>query len=474
MLLKRIFDVKLAQVSYLVACQHEKVALIVDPNRDVEQYIRIAEDEGVRITDVTETHIHADFVSGSRELAGRTGARLHLSGLGGPDWSYAFAAEANADVVVDGSHFMVGEVRIDVAHTPGHTPEHVAFLVTDTEVAGEPMGAITGDFLFVGDVGRPDLLERAAGIAGTKEVAAKQLFQSLQKFKRFPDYLQIWPGHGAGSACGKALGAMPQSTLGYERLFNWGLALTDENEFVRQVLTGQPEPPAYFALMKAMNRDGPSPSRSSARPVKTASEIAGLLRDGAVVVDTRPADDFAAAHARGTINIPYNNAFLNWAGSLLPYDRPVFLIAAAGGSSDESIANDLSLIGLDNIGGVLRVASIAELEKENVALETTPQTDVETLAEQTTRHGVLIVDVRAPDEWDEGHIPGALNIPLISLQSRLGELQKEREIAVHCQAGNRAAIAASILQKAGLNVSRVPGGFEEWERAGHDTERTTR
>ena len=471
MLLKRIFNDKLAQASYLVACQHEKVTLVVDPNRDTDQYIDAATAEGVRITDVTETHIHADFVSGARDLADRTGARLRLSNAGGPGWKYAFAGAANADMLTEGSHFMVGDVRIDVVHTPGHTPEHLTFLVTDTAVATEPMGAITGDFIFVGDVGRPDLLERAAGITGTKEPAARQLFQSLQRFKGRPDYLQIWPGHGAGSACGKALGAMPQSTLGYERLFNWGLAETDENEFVRRVLTGQPEPPAYFALMKAMNRDGPPPRKSTSPRDIPASELAARLRQGATVVDTRPAADFATAHAEGTINIPSNKSFLTWAGALLPYDRPIYLIALRGGNAGNAIADDLSLIGLDNIQGVCSVESIAEIGREHVAVASIPQMDIDTLADRATRNGALIVDVRAPDEWDEGHIPGALNLPLVSLQSRLTELPRGREIVVHCQGSGRAAIAASIMQKNGQIVFSVPSGYDAWKRSGHPIER---
>ena len=257
MILRRFFDEKLAQTSYIVACEHSKLALVVDPNRNISQYIDAAASDNFRIVAVTETHIHADFVSGARELAQRTAAQLYLSDAGTPDWKYAYAAEAGAELLTDGSTFMVGDVRIEALHTPGHTPEHMTFLVTDTAVGNEPMGALTGDFVFVGDVGRPDLLERAAGFEGTMERGARELFASLRSFRTYPDYLQLWPGHGAGSACGKALGAMPHSTLGYEKLFNWALAETDEQRFVEEVLSGQPEPPAYFAIMKGVNRDGP-------------------------------------------------------------------------------------------------------------------------------------------------------------------------------------------------------------------------
>jgi hydroxyacylglutathione hydrolase len=471
MLLRRVYNHNLAQASYLIACEEGGVALVVDPLRDPERYLDAAAEERVTITDVAETHIHADFVSGARDLARAIGATLHLSGMGGSHWQYNVAGDGNLDLLRDGSSFAVGSVRIDVMHTPGHTPEHLTFLVTDTASANVALGALTGDFIFVGDVGRPDLLERALGISGTKEAAARDLFRSLQRFKSLPDYLQLWPGHGAGSACGKALGAMPQSTLGYERLVNWGLTETDENEFVRRVLTGQPEPPAYFALMKAMNREGPPPRKSTSARDIPASELASRLREGATVVDTRPATEFAAAHAEGTINLPYNKSFLTWAGALLAYDRPIYLIALRGGNAGNAIADDLSLIGLDNVEGVCSVESIIDIEKEQIVVASTRQMSIHTLADRTAGNGPLIVDVRAPEEWDEGHIPGALNLPLVSLQSRLTELPRGREIAVHCEGGGRSAIAASILQKSGFSASNVAGGYSEWESSGHPVER---
>ncbi|HYN80373.1 MAG TPA: MBL fold metallo-hydrolase [Gemmatimonadaceae bacterium] len=469
MLFRRFFHDELAQTSYLLACQHARVALIVDPNRDIDRYIDAAAGEGLRITHVTETHIHADFVSGARDLARETGAQLYLSGAGGPDWAYAFATEAKAKLLEDGSNFMVGDVRIDALHTPGHTPEHMTFLVTDTAAGTVPMGALTGDFIFVSDVGRPDLLEIAAGVAGTKEVSARDLFKSLQKFKALPDYLQLWPGHGAGSACGKALGAMPQSTLGYERIFNWGLAEPDENVFVRKVLSGQPEPPAYFAVMKRVNRDGPPPRTLVPLPRISARDVAAKLHEGAPVVDTRPAAEFAERHAASTVNIPHTKSFLNWAGALLPYDRDVFLIVPDG--DQQSIIDELSLIGLNRIGGVYGLRSLADLESAGVEMRATPQVSIQAL-NQRAGNGQVIVDVRAPDEWEHGHIPGAVHIPLGSLQSRLDEVPKNADIAVHCQGGNRSAIAASILQKNGFAVSNITGGFAEWERYAGQVERS--
>ena len=255
MIVKRFYDETLAQASYLIGCGRTGSAIVIDPTRDVDQYLRMAEAEEVAITQVTETHIHADFVSGSRELAARTGAALYLSAEGGKDWQYAFAREAGGILVRDGDHIMVGNVRIDVVHTPGHTPEHLAFLVTDTAAATEPIAIVTGDFVFVGDVGRPDLLEKAAKVQGTMEASARTLYRSLVRFKTYPDYLQLWPGHGAGSACGKGLSAVPQSTVGYERRFNWALAVEGEDEFVRQVLTGGGglSDVQLFSQLKALN-----------------------------------------------------------------------------------------------------------------------------------------------------------------------------------------------------------------------------
>jgi len=465
MLLKRFYDDKLAQASYLIGCEHAGVALVVDPNRAVSEYMAAAQDEHLRIAYVSETHIHADFVSGAHDLAEATGAKLYLSDMGAPDWKYASAGKWAAELLTDGSTFMVGEVRIDVMHTPGHTPEHLTFIVTDTASANAPMGAFTGDFIFVGDVGRPDLLERAAGVAGSKESAARDLFRSLQRFKELPDYLQIWPGHGAGSACGKALGAMPQTTLGYEKLFNWGLAGSDEESFVTHVLEGQLDPPAYFAIMKAINRDGPPPRAVVAPSTMSVHDLADRLREGATVVDTRPGNDFAARHANQTISIPWTRSFLTWAGSVMPYDRDIYLIVADG-ENVSAIVDDLSLIGIDRVAGAYTLRSFADLDAEGIETSSIAQISVETLAQRGTDDGLVVLDVRGSDEWDDGHIPGALHIPVGSLQTRISELPSGREVAVHCQGGERSAIAASILQNKGFEVLNVVGGFREWETSG--------
>src|SRR3954471_15435283 len=293
MLLRRLYEDMLAQASYIIACDETRHAIVVDPNRDVDKYLAVAKADKLKITHVTETHIHADYVSGARALAEATGAQLLLSGEGGEDWQYRYAGEAKARVIRDGEAIDVGTVKIEVLHTPGHTPEHLSFLISDTASTRTAMGMLSGDFLFVGDVGRPDLLERAAGIGNTMDAMARQLYRSVRKAKELPTHLQIWPGHGAGSACGKALGDIPSSTLGYERLVNWAFQSPSEEAFVSEVLAGQPEPPKYFARMKQVNRDGPAPSPDPSRvPHMSPAEVSKAMDDGALVVDVRATVEF--------------------------------------------------------------------------------------------------------------------------------------------------------------------------------------
>jgi len=355
MFFKRFYDDSLAQASYMIGCQRTGEALVVDPNRDIAQYIDAARDEKLRIAQVTETHIHADFVSGARELAAQTGAQLLLSGEGGADWQYAYAADAGARVLHDGNVFTIGNIHIEVLHTPGHTPEHISFLVTDGPASREPWGILTGDFVFVGDVGRPDLLERAAGHANTMEAGGRALFRSLARFRALPDHVQVWPGHGAGSACGKALGAVASSTAGYEKLSNWALASMTEDEFVHSVLEGQPEPPAYFAQMKRINKTGPAnfadgKGQFPQPPRLAPAVLEDILRRGEVVVDVRAAPSFAQGFLPGTLNIPLDRSFVTWSGWLLPYDRDVWLIAPDGDRANQA-ARALAMIGLDRVAG---------------------------------------------------------------------------------------------------------------------------
>jgi hydroxyacylglutathione hydrolase len=474
MLLKRLHDPKLAQTSYLVGCSSTREALVIDPNRDIDRYMRTAEEEGLRIGHVTETHIHADFVSGARELAERTGARLYLSGAGSPEWSYHYAAAAGATLLLGDSCFRVGDVELRALHVPGHTPEHLAFVLTDRQTASEPMGVFTGDFLFVGDVGRPDLLERAAQVKGTMETEARRLFRSLQRFRELPEFLQIWPGHGAGSACGKSLSAVPHSTLGYEIRFNWAFAIDDEAEFVRAVLAGQPDPPRYFARMKRLNQAGPqlldSPRRPSSLPL---ARLIAVLDRGGTVVDTRPANDFRRGAIPGTINIPAKRSFTTWAGSLLPYDEDFYLIVdeARPGLAEE-LARDLAGIGLERLAGYFASELVGAWGGSRGQLQTLPEVK---LAEVSGRLGAhrngMVLDVRGAGEWEAGHIAGALNIPLGDLDQRLDEIPRDHPVIVHCQTGARAAMAASILRARGFNdVRQFSGGFAEWRAAGQPVE----
>ncbi len=474
MFFKRFFDEKLAQVSYLVGCEATGDALVVDPNRNLEPYVSAASADGLRITQVTETHIHADFVSGALELAQRSGARLLLSAEGGSEWQYHYAKRIGAELLRDGSCFQVGKVQIEVLHVPGHTPEHLAFLVSDTPTASEPMGVFTGDFLFVGDVGRPDLLERVAGQAGTMEIGARRLFHSLERFRLLPDYLQIWPGHGAGSACGKMLGAVPQSTLGYEKRFNWAFSIDDEEEFVRAVLAGQPDPPRYFAEMKRINQSGPRLLGALRRPPRLqVGRLAELLEGGTLVVDTRPAADYAAAAIPGTLNIPLGRSFTTWAGWLIPYDRDFVLIVDDHRTQRvEEAVCDLAGIGLDRVTaycGTEVVEAWRTAQGQLQAIESMSANEVE---EAAASERATVVDVRSVEEWTAGHLPGARNFPLGELDQHLAEVPRDKLVIVHCQSGARAAIAASLLLSRGISqIRQYPGGFNEWAAVGRAVEK---
>jgi hydroxyacylglutathione hydrolase len=464
MLLERIYDDDLAQASYLVACQETGSAIIVDPNRDIAQYIGAVERRSLRLEYVTETHIHADFVSGARDLARETGATLLLSGEGGPDWRYAFARSDGARVLEHRDCFDVGQVRFEVRHTPGHTPEHLSFIVTDRLASERPVGMFSGDFIFVGDVGRPDLLERAANSQGTMDTLARQLFRSLRATSELPDFLQLWPGHGEGSACGKALGAMPSSTLGYERLVNWAFQIGDEDTFVREVLNGQPEPPKYFATMKSVNRDGPAPSpKPNDLPELDLTGFERARSDGASIVDVRATADFAAGHIPSTLNIPVGTSFATWAGSLLPYERDIVLLADTP-DRIERARRLLMLVGHDRVVARGGRALRDEWQHSHGALARVKLIES---TELPADDGRVIIDVRGQTEWDAGHMPQARHLFLGNLSELARDIPHDTPLAVHCQGGTRSAIAASVLQAQGFtDVANVTGGFRAWEAAG--------
>ena len=468
MLLKRFFHEGLAQASYLIGSQETGEALIVDANRDVGQYVAAARMAGLRITHVTETHIHADYLSGSRELAALTGAKLLLSAEGGQDWQYKFARDAGATLLQDGDTFAVGHVRIEAMHTPGHTPEHLTFLVTDTLQSTQQVGALTGDFIFVGDVGRPDLLEKVAGAEGSMRGGAKLLFESLRRFtERCPDWLQLWPGHGAGSACGKSLGAMPQTTLGYEKLTNWAFQIDREETFVEAVLDGQPEPPTYFATMKRLNRDGPPALGDLKTPRRMdAPELKSALTRQELVVDLRRADEFAARHVPGTISIPLTRAFAGYAGWVLPYDRDLYLLT--GGTEEAAVkraVSELAMIGIDRVVGWFGAEALASWNDhgETVASAQIAPPDVASRMSS----GTLVVDVRTLAEWRSGHIPGSLHIPLGRLMTQMADRPRSQPVVLVCESGSRSSIGASLLAAGGFtDVTNLTGGINAWRREG--------
>lgn len=484
MIFHRFFDDKLAQASYLIGCVATGEAVVVDANRDVEPYVRAAERDGLRIVAVTETHIHADYLSGSRELAARTGAKLHLSDAGPAEWKYGFAAGDKARLLTDGAEIQVGNVKLRAIHTPGHTPEHLSFLIIDGAATTEPMGVITGDFVFCGDVGRPDLLEKAVQVKGSAEAAAKILWQSLEKFRALPDHLAMWPGHGAGSACGKGMSAVPSSTVGYEKRVNWAFQVKSERAFVDGVLAGQPEPPAYFATMKRLNRDGPKILGGIRMPglLDYSSLAVGdwsikgsnprLNTSHPAVVDLRSAADFAAGHIPGSLSIPFNKNFTTWAGSLLPYDRDIRLIFPdRDGAGLHEAVRDLALIGLDRIAGYWTVDAIEWWREQGRPLTTVTQIAPDALAKELADAARrVVVDVRAQSEWVEGHLPGALHIPLPELADRLAELPTGGTLVLQCAGGGRSMIAASLLQAHGIDdLVNLTGGYAAWLRAGLPT-----
>lgn len=469
MFVHRCYDDRLAQAAYLIGCQRTGEAIVVDPPRDIAPLLAVAEREKLRITRVTETHIHADFVSGARELATTTGARLLLSAEGGGDWQYRYPVEDGAELLHDGDVITLGGVRLDVWHTPGHTPEHLSFLVTDTARSEEAVAMLTGDFIFVGDVGRPDLLEKAAHVEGTMVVGARQLFASLHRTRSLPDHLQIWPGHGAGSACGKALGTMPSSTLGYERRSNWAFGLTTEAAFVDTVLDGQPTPPAYFGRMKQINRDGPPLlGRREALPSANPDTIAARLTSEQLL-DIRPAATFAAGHLRGSINIPRIKAFTTWAGWLLGYDRPITLIADAVADADDA-RRALASIGLDAVTAWLAADGALSVASQAGLLATSRRGEI-TQAETIMGGRRTVIDLREPGEWAAGHIPGAVHQPLGQVREALAALPRDTPLAVHCQAGTRSAIGASVLEAAGFtDVIDLSAGYAGWLATGRTPE----
>jgi hydroxyacylglutathione hydrolase len=458
MFFKHIYETGLAQASYLVGCQATGEAIVIDPKRDIDTYLEIAEQENLKITHIAETHIHADFLSGSRELAKATGAEIYLSDEGGEDWQYHFPHFG----LKDKDTFKVGNLKFEVMHSPGHTPEHISFILIDTAASNHPVMIFSGDFVFVGDVGRPDLLEKAAGIKGTQEYGAHQMFHSLKKFRALPEHIQVWPAHGAGSACGKALGAVPSSTVGYEKLTNWALSIEDEDQFVQMLLDGQPEPPKYFTMMKKLNKVGPNILGSLPQPGRySLNQFEKAVKDDVMIIDTRDKLAFAGGHFPGSINIQDNSAFSTWAGWILNYDQPFLLVTRD--SRIEALTKALIRIGLDNIIGY--VNDMDKIANAGYEMATTKQITVHELSKIVDDYFVL--DVRGYSEYNSGHIKNSLNIHAGYIKDKIQEIPRDKKVIVHCAGGDRSAIAASILQQKGFdNIYNVTCGINGWKQAG--------
>lgn len=461
MFFQHIYDKSLAQASYFIGCQRAGVAAVIDAKRDVDTYLEIAKANNMKITHIFETHIHADFLAGSRELAKLTGADMYLSDEGGSGWEYEFPHVG----LKDGDKIKLGNLTIDVMHTPGHTPESISFLLTDNPAINEPVMLFTGDFVFVGDIGRPDLLEKAAGMMGTKEVGAKQMYESINKFNALPDFIQVWPGHGAGSACGKALGAVPSTTVGYEKLRNWAFQhKNDEKGFVQYLLEDQPEPPKYFAMMKKLNKvDRPLLTEVPKLKKLSAETLKENLAKGMKLIDARNKTEFEVGFIPGSINIQGNNSFATWAGWFLKYDEPFMLLA------DEEQLDDLTRklmrIGLDNIEGY--IPDTATWTETGGILQKTNLISLEETKRLIQENNVQIVDLRGAAEYKSGHIAKADNVFVGTLPENLDKISKDKKVIIHCQSGDRATIGYSILAKNGFtNVANFSGSINEWVNAG--------
>jgi hydroxyacylglutathione hydrolase len=457
MILRHLYEPALAQSAYLIGCAETGEAIVIDPNVDVSQYVAAAAAEGLRITAVSETHIHADFVSGARALAAATRAALYVSGEGGVDWQYAFRDDPGVHLLHDGEVIEIGRIRLTAVHTSGHTPEHLMFVVTDARTTNEPLGLITGDFLFVGDVGRPDLLETAAKQVGTMESSARRLFSSLRRLGELPDRLLIWPGHGSGSACGKTLGGVPVSSLGYERLTNWALREEDEQAFVGSVLSDQPDPPLYFGEMKQVNRLGaPAWSAVPALTALDADALTAALDSRQLLIDVRA--QRRTGLLPGSIVIPMGSTFSAWAGSVVPSTEP-FLIVAEGAGQAAAARRTLALIGRPAAKGWISTAHLARYQTGGGRLDEIPITE-----RIITGHTIL--DVRSSAEWKVGHLPGATHVPLARLTERVDGLDRSAPSTVYCQSGVRSLIATSPLRRLGfMNVASLEGGYSRLQRS---------
>lgn len=461
MLLEHVYDDDLAQGSYVIGCQARGEAIVVDPRRDIAIYERIAERNNMRIVAVTETHIHADYLSGTRELAAKTGARIYVSDEGGPDWRYGEAFDGSVRMK-HGHRIELGNVTVEAVHTPGHTPEHLSFLVTDGAQSSKPGFMLTGDFVFVGDLGRPDLLDEAAGFIDTRFEGAKQLFASLtEHFLTLPDYVQVLPGHGAGSACGKALGAIPTTTVGYERDTAWWspyLERGDEQGFIDALLDGQPDAHAYFERMKRQNKLGPDIMGAPAELHEyVAAELSeAIATDSVIVVDTRHHTEVHGATVARSLNVPGVEKAASYGAWVLnpETEQRDLVLLADSREHAEAIRDHLVRVGIDTVRGfIVSFEGLALVAPRTVPLEELEHTD-----------RAVLLDVRNKTEYFEGHIPGAQQLSGGRVMWHLDELPEPGDgtIITYCRSGVRNAVAASALRRAGYDVAELEGSYLAW------------
>ena len=442
----------LAHASYLFGSEGE--AVVVDPQRDVEIYLETAAEHGLKIRHIFETHLHADFISGHKELAARTGATIYIGASAGAKFPHID--------VRDGFELQVGRARIRVLETPGHTPESICLLITDEEKSAQPWAVLTGDTLFLGDVGRPDL-----STTHTAQQLAGMLYDNLHnKLMALPDDVLVYPAHGAGSLCGRNMRAERSSTIGTERLTNYALQIRSREEFVHQLTSNLPTRPEYFVKDAEINREGAAALAElpEMRPILPA-ELSEMLRQGVTALDVRPGDQFAAGHVPGSINIALSGQFATWAGTLLGLSSRPVLIADSSDQLSEARMR-LARVGIESERGYLE-GGVDAWKQAGLAVATMDQMSVQELHEKLPRGGVRVLDVRREGEWKAGRIADAAWWPLDRFNGALPLANENLPIAVHCKSGYRSMIACSLLQRAGFqNVINVVGGLDGWQQAG--------
>jgi hydroxyacylglutathione hydrolase len=456
--LKHYFVEGLGHASYLISSDGTKEAAVVDPGRDVQTYVQEAQAAGLRIRYALETHNHNDFISGARQLSVCVGAEHVASAEAGLKFPY--------HAVRDGDELRLGELLIKVLSTPGHTPEHVIYVVVDTSRAEVPVLAFTGGDLLVGSVGRPDLLGKELG-----EKLAPLLYDSLQnKIMKLEDYVEICPTHGAGSLCGKGMSGKRTSTIGYERHFNPALQRKTRKEFVQYVLSGNPGIPTYYRRMRPINQEGPPVWHVPDPHPLTPAQVTHLAGHGAIILDTRAYDAFGAAHIPGAINVALDTMFTTWVGWLVPADVPMVLILEDDRSWGDVLTR-LARIGYEKIVGYLQFG-MGSWTQAALPVSHVPQWSVQELHDRLAKENVQVLDVRMDSEWDAGHIVGAVHIVLGDLPRRFQEVDRERLTVVICGTGYRSSIATSLLLQRGFrNVVNVLGGMTAWYAAAYPTTR---